>query len=249
MRPVTKWQPEVHTMPDGIVFEVKERYDTYSDAKPVLESNIGAFCSYCEDAYHQRRDLDVEHIKPKNFKRNGIKPYAHMEHEWYNYLLACSTCNGADNKDTHDVVFGECHLPHLNNTFLSLVYKAGGVVEVNPTLTGDSFSHAEKLLNLIGLNKTPATSCPGDTRCNKRKTDWVLAQRQLQKYELGKTDVENIIELVKARGGWSIWFTVFIDHRAVREALVEQFPGTSRNCFDKDYMPIPRNPGCITDPI
>ena len=52
---------------------------------------------------------------------------------------------------------------------------AGGVVMVNPSLTGDSQVHAKALLELVGLNKTPATSCPGDKRCLKRGEDWKIS--------------------------------------------------------------------------
>ena len=135
----------------------------------------------------------------------------------------------------------EIHLPHLNNTFKSFVYNAGGVVEVNPTLNSLAKKHAENLWLLIGLNKSAATSSKGDKRWQKRKNDWDLAVR----HRIKGSDVETIVDLVQARGGWSIWFTVFKGHDEVRKALIEKFPGTAAQCFDPNnhYEPIDRNPG------
>lgn len=244
MRPVVKFEPQKYPLPDGGEIEIKASYTNYRDAKPTLVFNLGCFCSYCEDAYHQMRDLHVEHVQPKGLLKDGVEVYAHLTTEWSNFLLSCATCNGADNKDTKDVVLEECHLPHLNNTFKSLVYKAGGVVEVNSTLLGNALSHAENLLHLVGLHKSPATSCPGDRRWEKRRKDWDIACKYRTKYERGTADITTIVDLVRERGGWSIWFTVFEGIDEVRKALV-QFPGTASECFDPEnhYAPIDRNPG------
>jgi len=149
------------------------------------------------------------------------------------------------------VVYGTVHLPHLNNTFLSLQYDAGGVVQVNPALTGLSYQHAEALLNLLGLWKNSTSSCPGDKRWKKRTDDCNLAQKYLLKYQQGTTDVDTIVDLVKSRGGWSIWFTVFCGEDAVLEKLITCFEGTASNCFDSNnhYAPIPRNLQNQNDPI
>lgn len=249
MRPVDKWPVEARIQNNGHTIEINSDYKPYREAKPLLALNLGQFCSYCEEAYHQLRDLHVEHIQPKKYMEDGRYIYAHLETKWDNFLLSCETCNGQDNKDTKNVVYGKCHLPHLNNTFLSLCYMDGGVVVVNPDLEGTAKENASNLLNLVGLNKSPKESSPGDSRWKKRRKDWNLASLYLTKYREGKCDVRTIIDLVKGYGGWSIWFTIFRDHREVREALVEQFPGTSKECFDADYNPIPRHPGNQDDPI
>lgn len=238
MRPVNKLSPGQYTAADGSVIEIKGSYSSYREAKPALIFNLGSYCSYCEESYHQERDLHVEHIQPKS-----IEEYKPLENEWSNFLLSCATCNGTDNKGAQDVVLGEIHLPHINNTFKSLVYMAGGVVEVNPNLNELAKRHAENLLNLIGLNKTAKTSCPGDKRWMKRMTDWNLAIRHKNK----GTDTNTIIDLVKARGGWSIGFTVFKGHDEVRKALIDEFTGTAAQCFDANnhYEPIDRNPGHV----
>lgn len=251
MRPVTKLAPGVYTDKNGSAIEIKDDYPRYQDAKSALVFNLGKFCSYCEEAYHQMRDLHVEHVQPKNYEEHGRKIYAHLETKWTNFLLSCETCNGADNKDTKNVILTNCHLPYLNNTYKSLTYKPGGVVEVNSQLTGISYTHAQNLLSLIGLDKTPVTSCPGDTRCKKRSKDWDLAKKYKNKYIKGDTNLDTIIDLVENRGGWSIWFTVFSGHDEVRKALIEEFPGTAIECFDANnhYEPVDRNPQNAIDPI
>lgn len=251
MRPVDKLPVGAKiVLANGETHTINSDYSPYKYAKSALITNLGMYCSYCEDAYHQERDLHVEHIQPKNIVVNGQKPYAHLETTWSNFLLSCATCNGADNKDTKDVVLGQVHLPHLNNTYLSLKYRAGGVVEANPELTGISYSHAEALLQLVGLDKTPVTSKSGDKRWLKRSDDWNLAVRFLDKYRRDEIDIDTIIELVKSRGGWSIWYTVFCDIDEVRKALLT-FPGTAKLCFDpkNHYNPIPRNPQNAIDPV
>lgn len=244
MRPIVKLAPGTYINNiDNSQIIIDSVYNTYQDAKPALIFNLGQFCSYCEEAYHQPRDLHVEHVQPKTL-------YPDLETKWDNFLLSCATCNGTDNKGSKDVDLNEIHLPHLNNTFKSLVYKAGGVVEVNPNLTGLSLSNATNLLNLIRLDKTPKNSCPGDTRWRKRSDDWNIAEIYKKKYNSGTIDIDTIVDLVKNRGGWSIWFTVFKGCDEVRKALIDEFPGTAKDCFDPNngYEPIDRNPG-QPDPV
>ena len=87
-------------------------------------------------------------------------------------------------------------------------------------------------------------SRPGDTRYKKRSKDWNLACKYRAKFIEGKTDIETIVDLVKAKGGWSIWFTVFRGCDDVRKALLD-FPGTAKQCFDPNnhFEPVDRNPG------
>lgn len=62
MRPVVKLTPGTHTMPNSSSIEILSQYNNYHNAKPALVYNLGLFCSYCEEAYHQQRDLHVEHV-------------------------------------------------------------------------------------------------------------------------------------------------------------------------------------------
>lgn len=153
-----------------------ESFERYQDAKPRLIENLGPYCSYCEIYLPLLRNCDVEHVLPKGYKdRDGNLIYANLETDWSNFLLSCSTCNGPDNKGVKNVLLGECHLPHLNNTFLSLEYLQGGAIIVNRKLTGDSKVHAENLLKLVGLCKGKKDSLPSDNRWKIRFESWNTA--------------------------------------------------------------------------
>lgn len=247
MRPIEKYRVgTVLTMDDGTSHVVMDEYMPYGAAKPVLCHNFGCGCVYCEAVYPYERDLHVEHILPKDPKLG----YSHLEFKWDNFLLGCATCNGTDNKGNTVALPGDCHFPHLNNTFLSLRYDAGGVVTVNPMLTGLSRTKAQTLLTLVGLDKTPRTSSPGDRRCMKRKETWDLACRYRNKYLHGCLDIDCLIDFIRLRGYWSIWFTVFEGIDEVRKRMIYDFPGTDATCFDATagYSPVERNPGMI-DPV
>lgn len=165
MRPVVKLAPGTYPCGNGSTIHIDNDYHDYTDAKAPLVFNLGCMCSYCEKTFDDERELAVEHIQAKRYKdENGNYPYAALETKWENFLLSCATCNGRDNKGDKNVVYGECHLPHLNNTFLSFQYKAGGVVNVNPNLTGKSLANAEALRKLVGLNKGPMDSKSKDRR-------------------------------------------------------------------------------------
>ena len=122
---------------------------------------------------------------------------------------------------------------------------------MNPNLTGKSLANAEALRKLVGLDKGPKDARPKDKRWLIRTQKWDLAIRYLCKFEDGSADVETIIDLVKGHGCWSIWFTIFKEHPEVRKELIEQFPGTAKECFDSanNYEPIPRNPKNTIDPV
>lgn len=105
MRPVEKWNPENEP-------RINDNYPNYKDAKHTLCMNLGTICSYCEKAYDDEWDLQVEHIQPQKYKdADGNYIYAHLETAWSNFLLSCPTCNGADNKDTKTLCMevATCH--------------------------------------------------------------------------------------------------------------------------------------------
>lgn len=246
MRPVKKFSVgDQITLYTGDKHRVSPDYIPYKRAKAPLITNLGSYCSYCEASIQLVRDIEVEHIHPRS-----IEAYKNEENSWDNFLLSCSTCNGKDNKSNHDVDLEHCHMPHRNNTFLSFKYAAGGVVCVNPALSGASQANAQALLSLIGLDKSPKTSKPTDNRWKNRLDTWNLSQIYLKKYKEHKLEVDVIIDMVKARGGWSIWFTVFEGMDEVRARLISDFEGTAAECFDAQnhYAPIYRNPG-KDDPV
>lgn len=247
MRPVEKWVVgSCHTGADGQPIVVQEDYNPYRTAKPILCENLGEYCSYCEIS-GRTGDLDVEHVQPK-----GLPQYAALKIKWNNFLLGCRPCNEWVKKEK-DVVLGEVHLPHLNNTFKSLVYKEGGVVIVNPALTSPAKEHAENLIKLVELDLEPDVSKDGG-RNQKRRETWDMAIKWHKRYQEQNIDADAVIDYVKGTGGWSIWFTVFNNHDTkddeVRRRLIKDFPGTAEKCFDENnhYEPLDRHPGEI-DPV
>lgn len=247
MRPLRKYAVgETIVLDDGTLYKIEEQYKPYQKAKGILSHNFGQNCVYCEASYCYKRDLNVEHILPKDPSLG----YSHLEFHWDNFLLSCATCNGSDNKATKVYLPNACHYPHLNNTFLSLKYDKGGVVVVNPNLRGLSYDKAKALLELVGLDKSPKTSKPGDTRWQYRKDQWDIAEKYKDRYMNGLLDIDCLIEYVMVVGCWSIWFTVFDGCDEVRKQLIERFPGTAK-CFDENnhYNPVERNPDNVEDPV
>lgn len=230
----------------AITHIIQEEYNPYGSARKVLLANLGNYCSYCEIYHYNGSDLQTEHIQPKGLKVDEGFKYDHLQHKWSNFLLGCATCNGKGNKGSKDVVIEDIHLPHLNNTFLSLEYKEAGVVLVNPMLTELSKQHAENLIKLIGLDKASSET---DYRCDIRRKTWDKAQENLKLYGNGDILLERLIDYIKEQPCWSIWYTVFKEHEEVRKALLE-FPGTAKDCFDpkNHYNPINRNPNA-QDPV
>lgn len=244
MRPLEKKAvDDVITLEDGSVVTVRDNYNPHTEARPVLLANLGHYCSYCETWVQVGSNLEVEHIQPKGYPGNI---YKHLQFKWSNFLLACHTCNGRGNKACQNVVLGEVHLPHLNNTFKSLEYHPAGVVKVNPILTGDSKTHAEELRRIVGFDKYS-----NDDRIEARRNAWAVASEVLFDYENGNHELDKLVDAIKNYGFWSIWFTVFKNHDEVRSALIDSFPGTAKNCFDPNnhFEPIDRNPDNPNDPV
>lgn len=247
MRPVEKRNVNDNiTLEDGSVAVVRADYVPHTEARPVLLANLGHYCSYCETWVQVGSNIDVDHVQPQKYPKNGPYIYQHLQYKWSNFLLACQTCNGRSNKTNRNVILGEVHLPHLNNTFKSLEYYPAGVVKVNPNLTGDSKTHAENLVTLVGFDKRT-----NDDRIEARRNAWTLASSLLADYESGNYELNKLIETIKNYGFWSIWFTVFKNHDEVRAAMINAFPGTAKKCFDPNnhYEPIDRNPRNVNDPV
>lgn len=242
MRPITKLPIGTEiTLDDGTKHIIKEKYNPYQDAKDPLCINLGQYCVYCEAPFAYTRGLDVEHILPKD----PALGYSHLKYDWNNFLIGCPTCNGRGNKENKIELPENCHFPHLNNTYLSLKYDKGGVVIVNPELEGKSYQKALRLLNLVGLDKSPADSSQQDKRWQYRIKEWDFAERYKDRYENGKCDLDCLIDYIKVSGCWSIWYTVFSEHDEVKKRMISDFPGTAIECFDSEnhYYPVARNPG------
>ena len=246
MRPIDKaksGESIVYTDSQGRIIHkvIEDNYSPYIKAKIPLIGNVGNYCSYCEGANHPS-NLSIEHLASKG--KGG------SETSWDNFLLSCTICNSVKGAKVLDKNY---HWPHLNNTFLSFIYDYTGRVRVNPNIPEISKEKAHNLLDLIKLQRYPNTEekpSEMDYRWQRRYEIWNKAVR-LKKYFIeDKITVDDIIEEVKYRGYWSVWFTVFEGIDIVLEHLISDIPGTCANCFDKNnhYSPVQRNPGC-DDPI
>jgi hypothetical protein len=253
MRPVKKW-----SVGDTFVNQkndnetVLERYSPYTKAISILHLNLDCYCSYCEVF---SSDLEVEHVVSQD-QEDAKKAV------WDNFLLACGRCNGKDNKSNKPVDINNIYLPHLNNTLLAFEYKEGGFIAINPQLQGDQINKAEKLMDLVGLDKYPGNPKypetdkhpkgfpEGDKRWEHRRAAWKKAKSKLRAYENGEISVDKIVEFAKERGFFSVWYSVFDAHSEVRAAMIASFDGTDQNCFDPTtFAPIYRNPTNPIDPM
>lgn len=244
MRPLKKWSVGDSDRQGGVVDAI---YRPYGQAVPLLQRNFGCFCCYCEVFDN---DLQLEHIIPKSQDPNRAS-------DWDNFLLACSRCNGADNKGHTQIHLGSYYFPHLRNTLLPFNYKQGGKIEVAQGLAPLQQAKAENTLKLLGLDKYPGNPQypqgipPRDKRWEHRRRAWEKAVRKRQDYRRGQITDEDVAEFAYQRGFFSVWFSVFADEPAVKQALIERFEGTAVRCFDPQnrYLPIPRMPQDNQDPI
>lgn len=242
MRPIDKKQAGdtvsvLHANGTRSVEIIRQRYNPYSAAKPHLVAHLGEYCLYCENKVEEM-NLAVEHIEPKALTQTKENP--DYEHDWDNFLLACVMCNS--HKNTQHYLPSDLHLPQNNNTYLSLSYLPGGIVQVNPALTGISKTHAENLLKMTGLGLYGTQVKSKDKRWLRRSEVWERATEDLQDYKGNKIGVDRVITDAEVNGFWSIWFTIFNGEDAVLSRLISDFKGTSASCFDANnhYQPIPR---------
>jgi len=212
-------------------------FSSYTQARGDLIDRLGEYCSYCE--MHLDTSLAVEHIQPKSL-------YPDLEKSWDNFLLACTNCNSI--KGNQNVSLNDCFWPQRDNTFLALEYSSGGVVNPNPSLHGQDRGKAEKIIRLVGLDKRPGRSPRrSDRRWLNRREAWDKAEETLLKWTNNPITelAETIVLLVKARGYWSVWMTVFKDDPEMLRRFIEALPGTAEDCFDENGKPLPRNSGSI----
>lgn len=190
MRPVEK---RIWTDVNGN--EIDKVYLPYGSAKDDLIDNIGKYCSFCEVPIPPKSSLAVEHILPKSLPK-----YSHLINSWSNFLLGCPNCNST--KGTDDYSFGDIHLPHRNNTFLSFQIEEGGLIQLSDKLLNKEQARAEKILLLVGLDRRPGHSkySRKDDRWQNRYETWNLAQKYLTKYHNTTTDVDTIIDLAISKG-------------------------------------------------
>lgn len=238
MRPVDKW-PAGHIFvdSDGRDVVVQDYYKPHPKASPVLQLNIGPYCSYCEVF---NSDLQVEHVIPQQHA-------ADLKNDWNNFLISCGRCNGSDNKSSKPINMANIYLPHLNNTLYIFDYKEGGLVGIHPRLTDPvQIEKAKALLDLVGLDKYPGNPRysaskkhpmgfpENDKRWENRRTAWEKAQRKLEAFENGEISPSDVADFAKERGFFSVWYSVFEHHPEVKKELIARFPGTDIECFDSE---------------
>lgn len=184
----------------------------YRHFLPDLIRAFGPFCSYCE---HQTHGLDVEHVTPKS------KDPA-LELAWDNLLLGCPRCNRDFKKNHNDDRAGYLWPDELPDTSMQFVYGPTGKIDVAEKVAADIAERAQRTITLCGLDRLDARQ--------DREGAFRLATRQRKLFDQGRIVPEDIAEVARERGYWSIWMTVFVDVPAVRTALLDpaNFPGTRR---------------------
>lgn len=136
-------------------------------------------CCYCERKRTRKREMDVEHYRPKA-EITGIRDprgYWWLSYTWSNYLWSCKSCNQGYKKNQFPLLPGgkrattedgdlKLELPILINPRFDeptrfLAYykkKLGGKLLVRiiplPDLTGDEKSRAFGSIRILGLNRT-----------------------------------------------------------------------------------------------
>lgn len=216
----------------------------YKDWRRDLIDRIGNYCCFCNMVLND--SPQVEHVIAQD-----IDPA--LATDWNNMLLACGPCNRTKSNQacpptTH-------YLPQFHNTHLAFSY----TVTAHPTASEPAAfvawrglpalqMNAENTISLCDLDKDTTKKLPQATDLRWKYRCEVHAYATLWKdswinggHTLGQRFIDLLITAVAGKGFWSIWFDAFGDVPAVRQALVQQFPGTAANCFDADYFPISRN--------
>ena len=182
----------------------------------------------------------MEHVQPKSL-------HPEKACDWDNLLLACVNCNSTKNKtDVNDSNLRDFLWPDINNTFLALKYTEEGIVSVNKSLSKSIQEKALRLIHLVGLDKFPDNSSDmSDRRWQNRREEWNKAVHVKNNLAENDTPEQRDTIATMANSYFSIWMTVFSDDTDVKRRFVEKFIGTAKDCFDKDFNPIPKEGGCI----
>ncbi len=198
----------------------------YQDAEQYLEKKIGRYCSFCE----MRIDNSpaVEHKESKN--SGGALT------EWNNLLLSCVYCNS---RKSEKIKKGELYKwiwPDQDN----------------------AYEKSKKIFDDLALDYFPENK-KGEVKklkCKDRR--WQIRLEALQVAEEAKkiwkmceTESEkenqkwNILNMAKGYGFFSVWMMIFEEDAEIKNALIDVFPGTSKECFDQNGSPIRREKGII----
>lgn len=214
-------------------------YAKYQDAIGDLEDRLGRYCSYCER--YLPVSLAVEHVAPKSREPALCRI-------WDNFLLGCTNCNSV--KQDQPTNHADFLWPDHDNTLKAFDYENRGLVQVGSDLPPDVRIKAQRLMDLVGLDRHPGqprSKKPRkrDKRYQQREEVWQLAERHRQTLKHENTTVvrELITDLAVAYGFFSVWMTVYADDIDMRIRLVAAFRGTATDCFDATRQVIPRPGG------
>lgn len=226
-------------------------FHRYRDAFPYLVSRLGPYCSYCERLLLTM--LHVEHIQPKS-----LPEYQHLEGRWENFLLSCVNCNSPKSDD--DVLIRDHLLPDRDNTTAAYVYCDDGRIEVSRSLQQAIKIKACNTLRLVRLNRASANTRNQNEllvaldRISQRREAWVQAEdarKDLAADPGNAVLIKYVIRLAQSTGFFSIWMEVFRDNPAIRNRLIDAFPGTrDSGCFDlqsSDLVQPAPNPDNLPD--
>lgn len=218
MRPVFRGDGPLNDAGEPIVFR------DYRDARDPLIERIGDYCSYCEVTLPSA--IDVEHVLPKS--RNPERAL-----DWSNFLFACANCNSI--KGSQHVALDDYYWPDQDNTMRAYHYDRDEPPQVVHHADVDS-ARAQRTLELTGLDRVPGHPrySRRDRRWRKRIEAWRTALHAQSNLNAANSQAmrDTIIELARATGFWSVWFTVFADDLDMRRRLIIGFVGTARDCFD-----------------
>ena len=229
MRPISKGPPP------------QSEYPHYRDALDDLEDRIGLFCSYCEQPI--QHVPEVEHVQPKSRE-------THLERNWDNLLLACSSCNRTKSKKPVNLT--RVAMPDKDNTFRGLVFEEGGNIKVSPQLTKRQADMMVAVVGLVRLDRHPDAKKEDDRptgrdkRAYLRSDVWDLANDALEDFEERDQDPEFadwIVRFAVAKGFFSVWMTVFCEHPEVLKRFIQAFVGTDSGCFNSEGQAVPRPGG------
>lgn len=157
--------------------------------KDVLFEIHAGKCCYCERKRTRKREMDVEHYRPKAKveKETGHKGYWWLAYNWKNYLWSCKSCNQGYKKNQFPLLptgvrakkegdnlelENPCLInPRFDKPCEYLAYhkkQYGGRwfvrVIASPELSGEKKQRAEETIEILGLNRND----PGDDLIGER---------------------------------------------------------------------------------
>ena len=220
MRPVLKGNCPYDNNNSDIIFS------EYGEARPLLISRIGDYCSYCEN---QITNLAVEHVQPKNHNQ-------HLALSWSNFLLACINCNSI--KGHEPIITTNYYWADLHNTYLLFDFHPQGVVTVKANLHPSvNRVLADNTFLLTGIGRYGTFASEADRRWIKRSQAYGKAEDSLLYYTNNGRPNDYILSITNtatATGFWSVWIKVFENEQPVKTALTQTFLGTFIQCETTD---------------